>query len=403
MEEKIYKRKLVDEILRYLNSKQAIVIYGARQVGKTSLLKYLIQNYFTEHVFYFDLELKELLDLCNKGAEEVYKYLLQKGADENKRIYLIIDEVQYMENPSNFIKILHDHYPNVKLLVSGSSTFEIKKKFKESLAGRTINFELYPLDFEEFLIFKNKKYNLSEENIQNINDELIILAQEYIIFGGYPQIVMENSEEKKKVYLSQIINTYIRKDIRDIGNIRNISSFNKLLEILASQSGQILNVLKLSGTLGINKATILEYLNLLENTFVIKRIKPFHKNLRSELTKNPKVFILDTGMMHLLWLKEFPKIIFGNVFETFVFLELMKSGKKINFWRTTNQQEVDFIISNNKLYAIEAKYNFKDSNIKNLIFFSERYKCEIMVVGLISQKSGKYIWELLKLMEKDQV
>src|SRR3990167_1063002 len=205
MEEKIYKRKLVDEILRYLNSKQAIVIYGARQVGKTSLLKYLIQNYFTEHVFYFDLELKELLDLCNKGAEEVYKYLLQKGADENKRIYLIIDEVQYMENPSNFIKILHDHYPNVKLLVSGSSTFEIKKKFKESLAGRTINFELYPLSFEEFLIFKNKNYKLGKENDEAINKELIELAEEYIRFGGYPKIVLENSEERKQAFLGQII------------------------------------------------------------------------------------------------------------------------------------------------------------------------------------------------------
>ncbi len=399
MEEKIYKRKLVDDVLTYLDSKQAIVIYGARQVGKSSLLKYLIKNYITENVFYFDLELKELLELCNKGAEEVYKYLLQRGADEKKRIYLIIDEIQYMENPSNLIKILHDHYPNIKLLVSGSSTFEIKKKFKESLAGRTVNFELYPLSFEEFLIFKDRIYKLSEENTKSINDELVLLAEEYIKFGGYPQIILENSEEKKKVYLSQIINTYIRKDIRDIGNIRDISSFNKLLEVLASQSGQILNVLELSNTLGINRGTSLEYLDLLENTFIIKRVKPFHKNLRSELTKNPKVFILDTGMMHLLWLKEFPKIILGNVFETFVFLELMKAGKNIHFWRTTNKQEIDFIVSDKRTYAVEAKYNFKDSDTKNLKFFSERYKSENVIVGLIGKKSGKYIWELSKLIE----
>src|SRR3989338_8852409 len=169
MIEKIYKRGLVNEVVKYLDSREAIVIHGARQVGKTSLLKYLIKNYLAENVFYFDLELKDLLDLCNKGAEAVYKYLLERGADEKKRIYLIIDEIQYLENPTNFIKILHDHFPQLKLLVSGSSTFEIKKKFRQSLAGRMIAFEIYPLSFEEFLVFKEKTYRISEDNSETIN------------------------------------------------------------------------------------------------------------------------------------------------------------------------------------------------------------------------------------------
>ncbi len=399
MVDKRYKRKLVDQVLGYLDSKDVIVIYGARQVGKTSLLKYLIENHIKDNVFYLDLELKNLLDLCNGGAESAYQYLLQKGADKNKKIYLIIDEVQYLHDPANFIKIIADHYTNIKLIVSGSSTFEIKKKFKQSLAGRTVNFELYPLDFEEFLVFKNKKYHLTKENMKIVNDELVVLANEYIVFGGYPRIVLEDSEEKKQVYLYQIIDTYIRKDIRDIGNIKNIESFNKLLEVLASQSGNILNALELSNTLDISRTTVLEYLNLLENTFIIKIVTPFHKNIRTELTKNPKVFFLDTGMMHLLWLKEFPKMILGNAFETFVFLELLKSGKKINFWRTTQKQEVDFIISGKKLYAIEAKYDFNKANLKNLKLFTDTYACEGAIVGLSGKKNGKYIWELLKESE----
>lgn len=399
MEEKIYKRNITESIIKYINSKDIIVIYGARQVGKTFLLKYLMKNYVNKNVFYFDLELPNLLEICNQGAESVFKYLVQKGANEKQKIFLVIDEIQYMDNPTKFLKIIHDHYPNIKLLVSGSSTFEIKKKFKESLVGRTVNFELYPLSFDEFLIFKDKNYKLSKENIKLINDELVGLAEEYIRFGGYPKIVLENSEEKKQAYLGQIISTYVRKDIRDIGNIKNISSFNKLLELIASQSGQLLNVLEISNTLKINRETVLEYLELLENTFIIKRITPFHKNLRSELSKNPKVFFLDTGMMHLLWLKEFPKIVLGNSFETFVFLELMKSNKKINFWRTTNRQEVDFIVKNKKLYAIEVKYNFSNLDNRTLRFFSEKYKCKTVTVGLKGEKKGKYVWELLKEIE----
>ena len=324
---------------------------------------------------------------------------MQKGADEKQKIFLLVDEIQYLEDPSKFLKIMHDHYSNIKLLVSGSSTFEIKKKFKESLVGRTVNFELYPLSFEEFLIFKGKNYKLNKENNRAINDELVKLAEEFIRFGGHPKIVLENSEEKKQTYLGQIISTYVRKDIRDIGNIRNISSFNKLLEVLASQSGMLLNVLEISNTLKINRETVLEYLDLLENTFIIKRVTPFHKNLRSELSKNPKIFFLDTGMMHLLWLKEFPKVILGNAFETFVFLELMKSNKKINFWRTTNKQEVDFIVKSKELYAIEVKYNFQNLDNKSLRFFSKNYKCKSITIGLKGEKKGKYIWELLKEME----
>ncbi len=398
MTEKIYSRKILKDIEKYLDSKETIVIYGARQVGKTTLLKYLIEHNLKNNVFYFDLELLNLLELCNQGAEAVYKYLLEKGADDKKKIYLLIDEIQYIDNPANFIKIMHDHYPNIKLIVSGSSTFEIKKKFKDSLVGRIVCFEMYPLSFEEFLVFKDKRYKLTENNTDATNKELILLGKEYIKYGAYPKIVLEESEEKKQVMLYQIINTYIKKDIRDIGNIRNISGFNKLVRVLASQSGQLVNVSELSNTLGMNRETINEYIDLLENTFIIKTITPFHKNLRSELSKNPKIYFLDTGMMHLLWLKEFPKIVFGSVFETFVFLELMKNKQDINFWRTTNKQEIDFIIKN---YAIEAKLNFQKANMKTLDFFAEKYGSKKIVIAMEGKKKGKYIWEFIKSLEKE--
>src|SRR3989344_335942 len=403
MVEEIYKRTLAEQVVKYLHSREAIVIMGARQVGKTSLLRYLIGHHIRENVFYLDLELRELLELCNRGAEQVYQYLRQKGSDETRKINLVIDEIQYVDDPTKLIKIFHDHYPQVKLLLSGSSTFEMKKKFTQSLAGRMISFVLYPLSFEEFLRFKEKKYVLLAQNSATINEELILLAEEYIRFGGFPQIVLEPSVEKKKVYLSQIINTYIRKDIRDIGNIRDISSFNKLLDVLASQSGHLLNVRELANTLQINQETVKTYLDLLENTFLLKRITPFHQNLRSELTKNPKIFMLDTGLMHLLWLKDFPQVIFGNSFETFVFLELLKSGQEVHFWRTINKQEVDFVIKNKKLYALEVKYRFPDHITPSLKFFENKYRCASRIIGLQGEKSGKYIWEFMKELEDEKI
>ena len=403
MVNKIYKRKLVEKILPYLNTEEAIVIYGARQVGKTSLMKYLMENHLGNNTFYLDLELRNLLELCNGGPEAAYNYLLQKGADKSKKIFLLIDEIQYLENPANFIKIMADHYKNIKLIVSGSSTFEIRKKFKESLAGRTINFELYPLDFDEFLLFKNKKYSLSEENSKTINEELIPLAEEFIRFGGYPKIILEDIIERKAAYLYQIIDTYVKKDIRDIGNIRDIEAFNKLLELLASQTGCLLNVSELSNTLNTSRITIIEYLELLEKTFIIKKALPYHKNLRSELTKNPKIFFLDTGMANLLWLKEFPKELLGNMFETAVFTELIKSGFKINFWRTTAKQEVDFIISlsRERIIAIESKINFNKARINSA--FTEEYTCKSLIVGLRGEKKGKYFWEMIKAVEKENI
>jgi len=394
--EKLFKRAVIDKILPYLQAPEAIVIYGARQVGKTSVLKYLLEHHIRGNSFYFDLEMRDLLQLCERGPSAVMDYLSQSGADTHKRLTLVIDEIQYLADPSGFIKVMHDHYPTVKLLVSGSSTFEIRQKFRESLAGRTVNFEVYPLSFEEFLTFRGKKYSLLPENEPLVNSELIPLAEEFIRCGGYPRVVLEKSEERRKTYLFQVIDAYIRKDIRDLGRIPDISKFNSLVGILASQSGGILNVSEISNTLGMKQSTVSSYMDLLENTFIIKRLHPFHKNLRSELSKSPKVFMLDTGMMHLLWLKEFPKVVLGSSFETFVFSELLKGGFELNYWRTTAKQEVDFIVNARQLYAVEAKHGFGAGSHSGLLAFSSRYKCKPVKVGLTGQKDGKYPWELLK-------
>jgi len=154
---KIYKRKITDEILKYLDGQEVIVLYGARQVGKTFIL-YWLRDFLlakNEQVFYIDLEEMRMLELLNRGPEELSRLLLEQGFDlHNKKVFVLVDEIQYLKNPTNFLKLISDHYQNLKVIVSGSSTFEMKKKLGKALVGRAFAFEIFGLSFEEFLMFK---------------------------------------------------------------------------------------------------------------------------------------------------------------------------------------------------------------------------------------------------------
>ncbi|MFH1233667.1 MAG: AAA family ATPase, partial [Patescibacteria group bacterium] len=266
----LYSRTIFKEIIKYFNSDDILVIHGARQVGKTHIL-YLVQDYLKENkkeFLYIDLEDSRNLDILNKGVDEFRKYLSEQGFDlagfsQKEKMFVLIDEIQYLDDPSSFLKLIADHHKNLKLIVSGSSSFAIKSKFKNSLAGRTINFEAYPLSFEEFLVFK--EYSgaaaILENNLTDkTNQELVGLFKEYTLYGGYPKIVLENNVEMKEKYLQQIIDTYIRKDIRDLANIKEIGKFNQMLEVLASQSGCLLDIKELSNTCKIARQTVENYL-----------------------------------------------------------------------------------------------------------------------------------------------
>lgn len=413
----IKKRKLVAKILNFIEDKETIVIHGSRQVGKTTLLHYLIDNHLKDRVsesniFYFDLEDFRFLDLCNTSTEEVISYLKAKGADLNKRVYLFIDEVQYLNNPSSFLKLFNDRYKEkIKLIVSGSSSFLIKKKFKDSLVGRIQDFELFTLDFEEFLEFKGLKYDLRDEFPEILQRELKKLYIEFILFGGYPAIVLEDDIEKKEIKLKQIINTYIKRDVRDLAEIRDIDKFNELVKLLASQIGSLLNIWEISNTLRMAKKTVQEYIFLLENTYIIRIIRPFHRNIRSELTKMPKIFFEDTGLVNILANKTFSLKVDGGLLENSIYVQLRKnlSVEDVYFWRTNKKQEVDFIIDyldkdkRKKLLAIEVKNIFLNKYTTNLKYFKKEYdEAKVSFCCLEKRENTKdkninllYPWQLM--------
>ncbi|TSC95404.1 MAG: Uncharacterized protein Athens101410_583 [Parcubacteria group bacterium Athens1014_10] len=412
MAEKIYKRAIFDEVSRYFLTDDIIVLHGARQVGKTHIL-YLVENYLKNNnrkVYYIDLEDSRFVKILDAGVDEFIKHLEEEGFDienleKQNKIFVLIDEIQYLKNPSSFLKLAADHWKNIKLIVSGSSSFAIKSKFKDSLVGRAVNFEIFPLSFAEFLEFKEYKITaelLKERKLTGKKyDEIKALFKEYVLYGGYPKIVLTGDLELKEKYLQQIIDTYIKKDIGDLANIKEIGKFNKLVETLSSQSGRLLDVAELANTCRLAKPTVENYLFILENTYIIKLLRPYYKNIRSELFKTPKIFFYDSGIMQMLWLKQLQKEILGGVFETAIFSELVKKYGKddLFYWRTADKKEIDFIVKKgNEILPIEAKLSFRHFNKTAVSYFCDKYKISgykvAAIEGELTDASFHYPWSL---------
>ena len=296
-----------------------------------------------------------ILSLVEQGFD--LKNLRQLG----KKLFVMIDEIQYLANPSSFLKLLADHHRYLKIIVSGSSSFEMKSKFKDSLVGRTVSFEIYPLSFQEFLLFKEVPFIPASQFTEKKTIELHRLYTEFVLYGGYPKIVLTHETAIKEKYLQQIIDTYIRKDIRDLADIKDVTKFNRLLEVLASQSGNLLNVAELTNTCGLARETIDRYLLILEQTYILRLVRPFSRNIRSELFKTPKIFFYDTGLMQMLWLKRLQKEILGPVFETSIFTELAKQygSDQVHYWRTQDKKEIDFVVRlPEAILPVESKLQF---------------------------------------------
>ncbi len=365
---KLHNRQIIRKIRPFIKKKEAILIKGTRRVGKTSVL-HLVENILSkefkipkERIYFFDLEDLDIREDFNDSPKSLMKHIIHKKGKK----YVFIDEIQYLKNPSNFLKILVDHFSDVKIFATGSSSLDIKRKIQDSLVGRVLYFQLYPLSFTEFLDFKNEKFPIEATFSQK--KRLNNLLEEYLLFGGMPEIVLEQNREIKKELLKNYINLYISKDIRSIADIDNINSFNNLAKILSGQIGNLLDKSEVSNTLNISFATLNRYLDILINTYIVILISPYFVNLRARLTKTPKVYFYDIGIRNSL-INNFNKVEFrtdkGALFENFIFLELLSifGLEDLYFYRTTKQTELDFVVESKKM-TVEAKYTkYKDKKI----------------------------------------
>ncbi len=385
----MFNRKLEKEIIPFLTDPQAIFILGPRGAGKTTLLKLLKKNISNQPIYYYDLERVSDLETFSHGTEYFINRFVQSGGNIDCKNVIMIDEVQHLKDFAPFIKVLVDHHSeSFKLILSGSSAAQIKLQFSDSLVGRKFVFYLYPLDFSEFLLFKgydkwskliNRNFqDYTEDPLSTYHNEIRELFYEYLRFGGYPEVTLATSERKKLAFLEEITNTYLTKDIQSLNLVDDIIGFNKLVKRLALSCSSLLNINGISNDIKLSHYNCRKYIQILESTFIISTVSPFHSNKVNEIKKMSKIFFIDIGLRNFL-LQQFQhpeeRSDKGAVLENFVFNEIYKEigiGEEIHFWRTKNGKEVDFIIKKgSQLVPLEVKS--RKPNVNHLKKFMTIY------------------------------
>jgi hypothetical protein len=335
---RVVQRQIIKEIVPWLKRDEIIVITGARQTGKSVLLYQLIFDYLlprTDNVYYFNLDVPGHLRFFDDPDRLIRLIEKNKG-----RSFVLIDEIQRLKEPGLFLKGIYDLHLPVKIIVSGSSALEIKSHVHEALTGRKVIFSLNPFNLNE----------LSDALFPKGGKSFDKVLEHYLIFGGYPAVALAKENKLKLNLLKEIFTSYLEKDVKSFLKIENESAFRNLVKLLASQVGSLVNKEELSNTLGIHKNTLDTYLFYLEQTFILDFLRPFFKNPRKELLKNPKVYFRDPGIRNFA-LGAFGEFEFradkGSLFENFVYLclkEMPGSSAPIYFWRTKTGAEVDFVL-----------------------------------------------------------
>lgn len=360
------KRNILPRLEKHLSSDQMTIITGPRQVGKTYLMRFIQKKLEKEgkKTIWLSLDDDENATKFTSQATLISYIELKVGKE---KAFVFIDEIQRKENAGLFLKGIFDMGTPYKFIISGSGSLELKAKIPESMAGRKQLFVVDPISFEEFVSFKtNYQYENRLQDFFAIEKGRVErLLAEYMVFGGYPRVVLAETASLKQAQMQEIYRSYIDRDIRDLLHLEKTESLTKLLKIIASQIGSLVNMTELSSTVEVDEKTIKHYLWYLEQTFVLKRVTPFYRNTRKEITKAPIYYFVDIGfrnwLLGLFGLPSIPSALTGHLFENIIFSMLQEniklSATEIHFWRTRDQAEVDFVlVTGLDVIPVEAKY-----------------------------------------------
>ncbi|MBU2542157.1 ATP-binding protein [Patescibacteria group bacterium] len=338
-------RNLEKQIQNWLFKDMVIILYGARRVGKTTMVKHIIED-FGDDAIYFNCDLAEV----RKALESQDHITIKNYIGEKKLV--VFDEAQQVRDIGLSLKILHDEFPDLQIIATGSSSFDLANKVGEPLTGRSISFKLYPFSISELEAIYNRFEILSQ-------------IDPFLIYGMYPTSVLSNTVDKT-VFLKNLVENYLYKDILAFENLKRPDLLLDLLRALALQVGAEVSVNELGTRLGCGTKTVVRYLDLLEKNFVIFKLKPLSRNLRNEIGKKFKVFFYDLGIRNAL-IERFVSLDkrddIGALWENFCILERIKYNQKneigcnIYFWRNHKKKEVDYIEEKNgEISAFEFKW-----------------------------------------------
>jgi len=378
--DKIYQRNLWNQIKPYLSSPQAIVVTGIRRSGKTSLLRFIFGKISSNNKLFLDLENPLIRRLFEEENYETIKVSLeQQGVDFSKKSFIFLDEIQWVRSIPSVVKYFIDHY-QVKFFLTGSASFYLKNLFSESLAGRKYIFELFPLSFTEFLRFKEKKITPPKfgEKVSEITWKMMEpLWQEYFEFGGFPEVVLAQTQAEKERFLGEIFTSYFQKEVEQLADFKKTDLVRNLIVLLAENIGNTINLERFSSELGVSRLTVKEWLSFLKATYLIDLVPPYSKKERVAIRKAKKVYFVDWGLA-----RKISPVSSGQRLENCIF-HLLRLKAKVSFFRKKSGVEIDFILDKKTAFEVKVKAVKNDQSrlqrlarelgLKNAFLISQRY------------------------------
>jgi predicted AAA+ superfamily ATPase len=348
----MFERSIFPIINDHLKVHEVTVITGMRRTGKTTALRFLLEQVSHSNKLYIDLErLEHRRIFLRNSFSEMQTDLEFLGYDFSVAGVIGMDEVQLVPEVVSFIKYYHDHFP-VKFIITGSSSIYLKNRITESLAGRKQIFEMYPLDFIEFLRFKGIEesallpFRFSPfRHIVYSNYKQ--WYEEYLIFGGFPQVVLADNKERKEQMLKDILNSYLELDVKILSDYSVIDDLFRLVTLLSSRIGNKLDYQKIGVLMGINRHKIKEYIQLFQSTYFLHLISPYAKNPDRSIAVQPKIYVADNGLVN-----QMAQVSSGAMFENAIANQLLRIGK-VQYFQQKSGQEIDFIL--NEEMAVEVK------------------------------------------------
>ncbi len=370
MPENFVERTIGQELFQALEAKKIISIYGPRQSGKSSLMGWLINVLLKKgippkNLYYASMDYLDL-HLIFSDTRKLLK-MIKEESDTEKEIFLFIDEIQRLENAGLILKQIYDTRNNIRIITSGSSILGIKEAVKEHLTGRQMFFVLYPFSFFEFLKANKslpgkrlRRYRPEEMKEFNelYGERLLNHWKEYVISGGYPEVVA--FPKRKEWLFSSLFSIYIERDVAGLLSKANFQKFQDFTRLIASDIGKIYNRQAVSRILGRDIRTIEKFEDILLITFIAYKLTPFYTNIRKELRKSPRFYYIDTGFRNYILGESNKGFITGPLFENAVISEAIKtfsSGQiKFHWWRSKGGAEVDLILKKGKdIIPVEIK------------------------------------------------